>query len=164
MDRAEPTNPAKAGCGWLELSRKGESVPRWRLFYHLVWSTKFREPLIEDKHLDTLQRELRASGKRQRALIHAVGIMPDHVHIVASIPPSISVATFVGGLKGASSRLLNKEFFTPNGTTFAWQGDYSVLSFGEKALRDVIAYAENQRARHASRNLWPPLEPNGEDE
>jgi putative transposase len=134
-------------------------VPRWRLFYHLVWSTKGREPLIEEVHYDTLQRELRASGKRQRALVHAVGIMPDHVHVVASIPPSISIASFVGRLKGSSSRFLNRDFFAQSGTTFAWQGEYSVLSFGEKALQDVIAYADNQPARHASRNLWSSMEP-----
>jgi putative transposase len=164
MDRAEPSNPAEAGCGWLESSRKGESVPRWRLFYHLVWSTKFREALIEDCHHDLLQRTIRSTGQKQRALVHAVGIMPDHIHVVASIPPSISIASFIGQLKGASSRFLNRDFFATTEIIFRWQSEYSVLSFGEKALPDVIAYAENQRARHASRNLWPSMEPSGDDE
>jgi putative transposase len=163
MDRAEPTNPAEAGCFWLELSGKGKGVPRWRLFYHLVWATKGREPLIEELHHVTLQRTLRSSGHDQHALIHVVGIMPDHVHVVASIPPSISIASFVGQLKGSSSRFLNRDFFAQTDTTFGWQGKYSVLSFGEKALPDVIAYAENQRARHASRKLWPSLEQTEED-
>jgi putative transposase len=139
-------------------------VPRWRLFYHLVWSTKFREPLIEDLHHDLLQRTLRSSGQKQHALVHAVGIMPDHIHVVASIPPSVSIASFVGQLKGRSSRFLNADFATNGDGWFGWQDEYSVSSFGEKALKDVIAYAENQRARHASRNLWPSLEPTNEDE
>ena len=90
--------------------------------------------------------------------------MPDHVHVIASIPPSISIASFIGQLKGASSRFLNRDFFATSEVVFRWQDEYSVSSFEEKALKDVIAYAENQRARHASRNLWPSLEPTGEDE
>jgi REP-associated tyrosine transposase len=133
-------------------------VPRWRLFYHLVWSTKGREPFIEVRHHDLLQRTLRSSGQRQRALVHAVGIMPDHVHVVASIPPSVSIASFVGQLKGASSRFLNLNFFEQIDVVFSWQDEYSVLSFGEKALRDVVAYVENQPARHAARELWPSME------
>jgi putative transposase len=84
--------------------------------------------------------------------------MPDHVHVVASIPPAIAISTLVGRMKGASSHLLNNVVGSEVDATFTWQSEYSVLSFGERALGDVVAYANNQPARHAAQKLWAALE------
>jgi putative transposase len=70
-----------------------------------------------------LQRSIRAKGQEHHALVHAVGIMPDHVHVAISIPPSIAVSTLIGRLKGSSSHLLNHLGKTPDGASFAWQAE-----------------------------------------
>jgi putative transposase len=90
--------------------------------------------------------------------VHAVGIMPDHLHVVASIPPSVSIASIIGRMKGSTSRVLNEMTQVETRATFAWQAEYGVLTFSEKALADVIAYANNQPSHHASNRLWPGLE------
>jgi len=133
-------------------------MPHWRLFYHLVWATRAREPLLDDEAAALVQRSLRATSHECRAIVHAIGIMPDHVHVAVSIPPSVSIADVVKRLKGSSSHLLNHEREPRTDSTFAWQAEYAVFSFGEKALADVVAYVENQSARHASDRLWPDLE------
>ena len=86
--------------------------------------------------------------------MHAVGIMPDHVHLVVSIPPRITIAAFVKQLKGSARHLINYAIPEDGRPTFAWQAEYG----GEKALPDVVAYVENQPARHAANRLWPALE------
>jgi putative transposase len=133
-------------------------VSYWRLFYHLIWATKDRALLIDAQHHQTIQGLIRAKGQEARALIHAVGIMPDHIHVVASIPPGIAIATLVGKMKGATSRELNELMQAETGAAFAWQGEYGVLSFSEKALAAVVAYASNQPAHHAAHRLWRGLE------
>ena len=133
-------------------------MPYWRLYYHIVWTTKDRAPLIEAKHHQTIQGLIRTLGQEYRALVHAVGIMPDHVHVVTSIPPSVSISTLIGRMKGVTSRNLNELTKGGTGPTFAWQAEYGVLSFSEKALTDVIAYANNQPARHAANRLWRGME------
>jgi putative transposase len=133
-------------------------MPLWRLFYHLVWSTKQREPLIGTHQYQTLQGLIRSAGQNNKSLIHAVGIMSDHVHVVATIPPSLSIAKVVGQLKGHSSRRLNEVLQAETGAHFSWQDEYSVFSFSERALADVIDYVNNQPARHAANRLWPGLE------
>ena len=134
-------------------------MPYWRLFYHVVWATRRREPLLDERAADRVERSIRAACKDQGVLVHAVGIMPDHVHVVASIPPAVSIGSVVGRWKGGSSHLPNHAERNGNDQAFAWQAEYGVLSFGEKSLANVIASVQDQPARHAARRLWPDLEP-----
>jgi putative transposase len=125
----------------------------WRLFYHIVWATKGREPLIDAEHEATVTRIVQAVCRESGAVVHAMGFMPDHVHVAVSIPPRIAVSDFVQQLKGGSSYQMNR----PD-AWFRWQPEYGVVSFGERALPDVVAYVQNQRVRHAAEHLWPKFE------
>ena len=64
----------------------------WRTFYHLVWATKNREAWITSERMAMLQQAFRVVARDQGAYTHAVGGMPDHVHVAVSIPPTISVS------------------------------------------------------------------------
>jgi putative transposase len=128
------------------------TVSYWRLFYHLVWSTKNRHPAIDKRRAESVERTIRAACHDEGALLHAIGFMPDHVHLAVSIPPRLAIAAFVRRLKSGSSLVLNREGATGDGA-FAWQAEYGVLSFGERSLADVVAYVENQPARHTDRDL-----------
>ena len=133
-------------------------MPYWRLFYHLIWATHGREPLIDEEAARLVALSIKTSCNEQQAILHATGIMPDHVHVADSIPPSIAVATFVGRLKGAASHAVNAAAHRPAGAPFSWQAEYGALSFGERNLPDVTAYVDNQPARHADHRLWDRLE------
>ncbi len=134
-------------------------MPRWRLFYHVVWATRGRRPAIDGEGPRTVERSIRATCHAYRAIVHAVGVMPDHVHLAVSIPPSVAVSTLVGRIKGPSSHLLNHQSGPDAPEPFAWQAEYGVLSFGERNLPDVVAYIENQETRHAANHLSDALEP-----
>lgn len=129
-------------------------MPRWRLFYHLVWATRDREPLITAHLQPHVYRHLRLTALKYEVLVHAIGGVEDHVHLAVSIPPALAIATAVRRIKGTSARAINEEF----GTTFGWQSDYGVSSFGERQLPPVVAYIENQQRRHALGRLWPTIE------
>ena len=133
-------------------------MPRWRLFYQVVWATRNRAPLLDRAAARTVERSIRVTCQVHRAVVHAVEIVPDHVHIAVSIPPSVTISTFVGRLNGSASHLLNHADGSGANRSFAWQAEYGILSFGEKALPDVVAYVRNQPARHAGNDLWPALE------
>lgn len=133
-------------------------MPYWRLFYHLVWATKDRAPLLGVEATEVLQRTIRAAAGESKAIVHAVGVMPDHVHVALSIPPSVAISSVVGRMKGSSSHLLGHDERGPRIAGFAWQAEYGVLSCGERALADVVAYVHSQEDRHAARRVWPALE------
>ena len=89
----------------------------WRLFYHIVWSTRGRAQLIDATVEDLLQKAIRSTCTELEVPVHAVGTMPDHVHLAISIPPSLAVAKVVGRIKGSSAHLVNHA--APRTETFA---------------------------------------------
>jgi REP element-mobilizing transposase RayT len=83
-------------------------------------------------------------------------MVSDHIHVVASIPPTVSISEVVGRLKGAASRAVNdgSECDTP----FRWQREYGAPSVSDRGLPVVTEYALNQRQRHAANDLIATLE------
>jgi REP-associated tyrosine transposase len=138
--------------------RGGESVPYWQHYCHLVWGTKRREPLIDNEVGAIIVRSVQSTCLDCRAILHAMGIMPEHIHLAVSIPPRLAIAEFVRSVKGASSYELNKTNRIDRLARFGWQAEYGLISFGERSLASVVAYVNNQAAHHAANNLWPSFE------
>jgi REP element-mobilizing transposase RayT len=65
-------------------------VSYWRLFYHMIWSTLHREPLIDERVRAIVERSFRTTFEAVDAIPHAVFMMPDHVHVAVSLPPLAS--------------------------------------------------------------------------
>ena len=121
-------------------------MPYWRLHYHFVWGVKQRLPLILPTFEKRLYRSMAAKAIELGAFIHAVGGIEDHVHLAVSVPPKISLARFVGEVKGNASHFIN-HVIEPDGG-FYWQEEYGVVSFGEKNLPFVVRYVQEQRRHH----------------
>lgn len=130
----------------------------WRAYYHLVWSTKHRAAMITPERMAMLQQAFRVVARDNGAYTHAVGGMPDHVHVAVSIPPSIAVSDYVQRLKGSSSRYLSKQITEPGADAFAWQEHYGMLTFGERSLERVVCYIEQQAEHHANDDIWQSFE------
>jgi putative transposase len=135
-------------------------MPYWRLFYHLIWGTKQRVPVIGDQEEEFLRRSFARTCQDLAVIPHAVGIMPEHVHVVISAPPKLAPAEVVKRLKGASAHAINevKGRDRHPEASFAWQAEYGGLSFGDKALPAMVNYVTHQREHHATGNLWPTAE------
>ena len=102
---------------------------------------------IEDRLYTYLERKAREIG----VTVFALNGMPDHVHLIVSIPPKLSISQVVKRLKGASSHDLNQVSIG-----FAWQRGYSVLTLGERQRPIAEAYVRNQKKHHneISTNGW----------
>ena len=86
----------------------------------------------------------------------ALNGIEDHVHLVVTVLPKISLATFIGQVKGVASTKFNQS--EANRTHFAWQEEYGVFSFDGKRLPNYIAYVERQKEHHANNTTIPILE------
>lgn len=126
-------------------------MPYWSLYYHIVWGTKNRLPLIEPAWEADLYGYLWGKSTALECIPHAINGMSEHMHVVISIPPKLAVATLVGQLKGASSHHINDVYVTHN--SFAWQSEYGVFSFSEKALPSIVEYVKNQKKHHTDKSL-----------
>src|SRR5688500_962770 len=98
----------------------------YRLFYHCVWTTKQRLTLITAINQQPLHAAIRSKVEELNGIVHAFNRMPDHVHLLVSVPPTISLSDFIGRVKGSSSHLMSR--LNTDFEPFAWQSDYGVLS------------------------------------
>ena len=131
-------------------------MPYCKLFYHMVWVTKSREPLLTPQVEPLAYDFLRSKASGLGAVVYALSGMLDHVHLVVSLPPTIAVSTFVGQVKAVASTKINKSNVTPQ--PFSWQDEYGAFSFEAQRLRHYVDYVTRQKEHHAKRKLIPALE------
>lgn len=89
--------------------------------------------------------------------VHAIGLMPDHVHLVVSVPPRVAIADCAQRLKGSSAHSANG-LSSGEGTRFAWQRGYGVFSLGSRQLDATVDYVRQQKLHHEQGNTTPALE------
>jgi putative transposase len=131
-------------------------MPYWQLFYHIVWATKNREPLLTAESESTVYGFLRTKAIGLGATVFALNGLPDHVHLVAAIPPKIAVAKFIGQIKAVAATKFNK--LSVSQTPLFWQDEYGVFSFDRKRLPNYVNYVERQKEHHAEARIIPILE------
>ena len=78
--------------------------------YHIVWITKYRKKVLKDDIGHRCRELIRQVAKADDVEILKGAIGPDHVHILASIPPHVAVSRVVQHMKGETSRKLQMEF------------------------------------------------------
>jgi putative transposase len=137
-------------------------VPYWQLFYHIIWTTKNREPLLTPEVEPIIHDYLRNKALGLEANVFAMNGYLDHVHIVASVPPKIAISKFVGQIKAVASVKYNQS--RPGNAPFHWQEEFGVFSFDQKRLSNFVAYVRWQKEHHAEKKIIPALERDTEDE
>jgi putative transposase len=117
-----------------------------QIYVHLVFSVKGRQSLIQEAWKDRLYKYICgiASGKGQK--VFAIGGVADHIHLLVSMKPSISVSELVRDLKSNSSKWLNEQGLFKG--KFEWQNGFGAFTCGHTQLNSIIAYVNNQEIHH----------------
>jgi len=126
-------------------------MPFWRTYYHLVWATHERLPLIQPNVEKRLYAYTIAKAAELGVYVYAINGWHDHIHLVTAIPPKIAVSEVVKNLKGSNSHDLNQSNAL-NGS-FGWQRGYGVFSLGEKQRAVAEVYVNNQKEHHQNQTL-----------
>jgi len=85
---------------------------KWRCQYHIVFAPKYRRQAIYGKYRAETGKILREICRRYDVEIIEANACPDHIHMLVSIPPEMSVSRFMGILKGKSSLMIFDRFAT----------------------------------------------------
>lgn len=85
---------------------KSLSHTKWNCKYHIVFSAKYRRQVIYGKIKADIGKILRQLCEMKQVELHEAEACPDHIHMLVSIPPSLSVSQFMGYLKGKSSLMI----------------------------------------------------------
>lgn len=82
------------------------SHTKWMCKYHIVFTPKYRRKIIYNQYRESLREIIKLLCKYKGVEILEGHLMPDHVHLVLSIPPKLSVSAFMGYLKGKSALMM----------------------------------------------------------
>ncbi len=137
-------------------------MPYWRLHYHITWSTLDRQPLLTPEREKIFYGVLYHKAKELGLKVHAAGNVEDHVHLVLSIPPRLSLADCIRHIKGASAHAINRTIAGEE--KFQWQEGYGALTIGERSLPGVMRYVAHQKEHHQTQKTIIAYEQTEEDE
>ena len=126
-------------------------MPYVRVWIHLIWSTKNREPLLQKELRSKLFDHIKSNAKDKGVYLDTIGGHIDHVHALISLRSDQTVAKVTQLLKGESSHWVNKESLTR--TKFEWQDEYIALSVSESAVEKVRGYVKGQEKNHRKKSF-----------
>ena len=131
-------------------------INKIELYVHLVWATWDRQPLIAPEVERDLHRSIGDVAQSHGCRVLAINGMPDHVHVLLRIPPTLSVSWLVQQLKGVSSHFANDQLQLPY--KFKWMGFYGAFSVSRWDTRKIMAYINGQKEHHGMNDLMDDLE------
>lgn len=114
------------------------------LHYHLIFSTKNREPTIAKEWRQELHSYLGGIVKGLDGQPEGIGGVADHLHLLISLKATACLSDFMRELKKSSSIWL-RELKCPG---FHWQEGYAAFSVSASALNSVRGYIERQEEHH----------------
>ncbi|MBC8312521.1 MAG: IS200/IS605 family transposase [Candidatus Marinimicrobia bacterium] len=117
-----------------------------QIWIHSVFSTKDRFPLLKDSFRNEVFNHISQSLEEKNCSVKIVDGMPDHVHLLFSLPPQYSISQIIKLIKGESSHWINQMDFL--NVKFAWQVGYGAFSVSESQVKVVKKYIENQEQHH----------------
>lgn len=118
------------------------------LKYHLVWCPKYRRPVLVSGVAERLKALLAEKAAEIGATLHALEVMPDHVHLFVESDPTRAPAHLAAQFKGFTSHVLRREFpHLRSRLPTLWSRSYFIASVGHVSEATVRRYIETQWER-----------------
>ena len=118
---------------------------------HYVFSTKDRQKLLTPDIQERLYPYLGGIARTNNMKALTVGGAKEHVHMLVSLPSTISIAKGIQLIKGGASKWVNEELNLRN--RFEWQVGYGAFSIGISQVEKTISYIENQEEHRRTKTF-----------
>ena len=125
---------------------------------HCVFSTKVRRPLLTTAIRERLWPYLGGIARANDMKALAIGGVADHVHLLLSLPATLSVSKAMQLMKGNASKWLRESFPELRQHDFSWQEGFGAFSIGISGVEDTIRYIHTQEEHHLKRSYQEELE------
>ena len=132
---------------------KKQSHVVWKCDYHIVWTPKYRFRILEGLVKEMVEKDIRMLSEWKDCEVEELNVQKDHIHLVISIPPKVSVSEYIGTIKGKLAIKIFKTY--PNlkkkpyrGNHF-WSRGYFVNTIGinEDVIKRYVKYQEDEEKR-----------------
>ena len=128
----------------------------YRCDYHIVWVPKYRFRILTGEVKKLIEEDIRMLCDWKRCEIQEMSVQKDHIHLVISIPPKISISEMMGILKGKLAIKLFKSYpkmkQKPYWGNHFWARGYFVSTIGldEEMIKRYVKYQEEEEKRTES--------------
>jgi putative transposase len=119
-----------------------------RLWVHLVFTTKNREPILSADLRKKMMEHIVINARSKDIFLDSVG-WSEHLHLLISLGREQNIAKVAMLIKGESAHWFNRQIFIRG--KFHWQDDYFALSVSESQLDRVRAYIRTQEDQHRAK-------------
>ncbi len=117
-----------------------------QIYIQIVFAVKGRENLISKVHREELHKYITGIVQNRGQKMLSIFCMPDHVHLLVGIKPSIAISDLVRDIKAGSSNFINQQHWVKG--KFNWQEGFGAFSYSKSQIDTVIKYILSQEEHH----------------
>lgn len=117
-----------------------------QIYIQIVFAVKGRESLVSNIHREELHKYITGIVQNRGQKMLSIFCMPDHVHLLVGLKPSISISDLVRDIKAGSSNFINQQHWVKG--KFNWQEGFGAFSYSKSQIDTVIKYILSQEEHH----------------
>jgi putative transposase len=122
-----------------------------QIHLQIVFAVKGRQNLISKNNREELHKYITGIIQKREQKLLAIFCMPDHVHILVGVRPSILVSDLVRDIKANSSKFINDRNWMKG--KFSWQEGFGAFSYSKSDINSVVNYILNQEEHHKTKTF-----------
>lgn len=122
-----------------------------QIYIQIVFAVKGRQNLISKANREELHKYITGIVTKREQKMLAIFAMPDHVHILVGLKPTIAISELVRDVKAGSSGFINENKWV--GGKFNWQEGFGCFSYSKSHVDNVIKYILNQEEHHHNKTF-----------
>jgi len=126
-----------------------------QVYVHITFSTKNRQPLIDDSIKQTLWAYIAGLCRTLECLAIRVGGYDDHIHICCLLSKKVTQVELLQEIKKKSSQWMKTQ--GEQYSAFYWQDGYGIFSVNPSEVEKVVEYVDNQHEHHKKRTFQEEL-------
>ncbi|KGO85675.1 transposase [Flavobacterium rivuli WB 3.3-2 = DSM 21788] len=122
-----------------------------QIYIHIVFAVKGRDNLIWKRWKEEVHKYIKGIITNEGQKLIEINSMPDHVHILIGLKPTVVLSNLVRDIKANSSKFINDQKWIAG--KFEWQQGFGAFSCSHSQLTKVISYIKNQEEHHKTKTF-----------
>ena len=122
-----------------------------QIYIHVVFTVQGRMNLIPKEHREELHKIITGIISNRNQKLISIFAMPDHVHLLIGLKPSMALSDLIRDIKSGSSKYITEKKWVKG--KFSWQEGHGSFSHSRSQINQVVNYILNQEERHKKRTF-----------
>lgn len=123
-----------------------------QIFYHIVFGTKERRPLLREGRREELFRYIWGINQNMECHLHRVNAVEDHMHILTGIHPTVALSEYIKRVKTGTTHWIQTNEVFPHWV--GWQDGYGAFTLSVREKAAVIDYIKGQQEHHRTETFF----------